>query len=368
MHAPHPLTRRNFLAATSCFGAAALLDFGCLPALAQGVAQDPRVAATPLLDKGFSAVRKVGDGIYASVADVSKGLEAMCNGGFIVGKDAALIVEGCRTPAGAAASLEALRLVSQVPVRAAVDTHYHFDHTLGNSFFGAQNIPVWAHPKTASLMVQNYANVQGTDTAPALAPLEKAVRDATDPVQKQRAEGDLDAMKMILGTIAASSVTLPNHPLDPAKLPMTVDLNGVRVVLEHHAGHTTTDIILRVPEQNITFAGDLLFNGIVPVSFDANLPAWRKTMQVFAGYGKDALFVPGHGQVCGQDGIAVQTAIFDNLAEHAEKMLKAGVTANEAQRRYVIPEKFKGIGVFSWAFSVTPAINQFYAEFQKAKR
>ena len=49
-------------------------------------------------------------------------------------------------------------------------------------------------------------------------------------------------------------------------------------------------------------------------------------------------------------------------------MFKAGVTPDEAQRRYVIPEKFKGIGVFAWSFSVPPAINQLYEEFKKAKR
>lgn len=367
MLTPHPLTRRNFLAATSCFGAAALLEFGPLPALAAPLTQDPRVAATPLIDKGFSAVRKVGDGVYAAIADLSKGLEAMSNGGFIAGKDAALLIEGCRTPAGAAVNLEALRMVSKVPVRAAVDTHYHFDHSLGNAFYGAQNIAVWAHPKAASLMVQSYANAQGADPAPALAPLEKAAREATDPVQKQRAEGNLNAMKMVLQTIAESVVALPNHPLDVAK-PTSIDLGGISATLEHLAGHSPTDIIIRVPNQNITFTGDLLFNGLLPVSFDGNLPAWRKTMNVFTGYGKDALFVPGHGQVCGQDGVAQQIAIFDNLAEHAEKMYKAGVSADEAQRRYVIPDKFKHLTVFAWSFTIPPAINQFYEEFKKSKR
>lgn len=47
------LSRRKFLAATSCFGAAlALARTLPLPALAEAVVEDPRVGDVPLLDKG----------------------------------------------------------------------------------------------------------------------------------------------------------------------------------------------------------------------------------------------------------------------------------------------------------------------------
>jgi metallo-beta-lactamase superfamily protein len=124
-------SRRGFITQASYFGALyyALARTMPLPALAQTAGIDSRVSATPLVDKGFASVRKIGNGLYATISDPSKGVTTECNGGFLVGKDAALLIEGFFTPAGASFQMEALRSVSQVPVKAALDTHYHFDHT-----------------------------------------------------------------------------------------------------------------------------------------------------------------------------------------------------------------------------------------------
>ena len=90
-----PFTRRDFLASTSCFGAAyAVARLIPLPGLSESVAGDARVAQTPIVDKGFASVRKIGEGAYATISDPSKGYTTLCNGGFLAGKDAALLIEG----------------------------------------------------------------------------------------------------------------------------------------------------------------------------------------------------------------------------------------------------------------------------------
>ena len=35
------------------------------------VADDARVSETPLVDKGFASVRKIGNGLYATISDLS---------------------------------------------------------------------------------------------------------------------------------------------------------------------------------------------------------------------------------------------------------------------------------------------------------
>ena len=363
------LTRRRFIAGASCFGAAvALARTIPLPALAEGIAQDKRVAETALVDRGFAVVRRIGQGVYATISDFSKGPQTLCNGGFIFGTEGALLFEGHHQPAGAQLELEALRMVSKAPVRGALDSHYHFDHSLGNAFYGAQGFPIWAHAKTAPLMAERYAAIQGQDKTAAFAPFEKAVASATDAVRRQRAEGDLGAFRGLLASVDGTVVALPNHPLDPGKLPMSVDLGGVKIVIETYPGHTTTDIILRVPEQNIVFTGDLLFSGWYPVTFDANMSGWRSTLAKFAAFDKDTLFVPGHGQLCGQEGIATLRAVMDDIASQAEKFFKAGVPVAEAQQRYEVPPRFANFPIYSWAFCIGAAIAKFYEEWQANKR
>jgi len=159
-------------------------------------------------------------------------------------------------------------------------------------------------------------------------------------------------------------LALPSHPLDPAKLPLTLDLGGLAAVLETYPGHSGTDVIVRIPDQNIVFTGDLLFNAWYPVTIDASISAWRKTLAQFASFDRGTLFVPGHGQLCGQEGIALSRAVFDDLADHAVRMYKAGVPAAEAVERYLVPEKFKNQPIFAWGFTVGPTVTKLYDEWK----
>ena len=367
---PGHFSRRSFLAKTSCFGALyAVAKLIPLPALAEELAGDSRVSPTPIVDKGFAAVRKIGNGLYATISDPSKGYTTICNGGFLAGKDSALLIEGFTTPAGAAFQMDALRMVSQVPVKGALDTHYHYDHSMGNSYYGANGVPLWAHATTAKRMVDSYVPLQGLDKATALASFEKRIKDAKSDLERAHAQSDLNAVTGVYQVANATVIGLPNHPIDPAKLPMPIDLGGLTAVIESYPGHSGTDMIVRVPEQNVVYTGDLLFNGWYPVCFDekATVSGWRDTLKRFAAFDKDTLFVPGHGQICGQEGIATIREVFDDIAGQAEKMFKAGVPAEEAQHRYAVPDKFKNFPVFAWGFTIGPAITKLYVEWQAGK-
>jgi cyclase len=360
-----PFSRRSFLAKSSYFGAmyaaAKLLP---LPALAAELAEDSRISQTPIVDKGFASVRKIGEGLYATISDPSKGFQTVCNGGFLAGKDGALLIEGFISVVGAAFQMDALRLVSQVPVKGALDTHYHYDHSMGNAFFGANGIPLWAHANTAKRIVESYGAIQGADKAVFLSPLEKAIKEAKTETARKHREDYLAHVTSVFNVSNSTVLALPNRPIDPSKLPMKVDLGGITAVIESYPGHSGTDIVVRVPEQNVVYAGDLLFSGMYPVTFDtqATVSGWRQTLKTFASWDKDTLFVPGHGPVCGQEGIALLRALFDDIEEQAQRMHKAGVSATEAADLYEIPEKYKNIAIFAWDFSIGPTITKLYAE------
>jgi cyclase len=358
-------SRRKFLAHTSCFGGFyAVAKLIPLPAFAAELTSDSRVSQTPLVDKGFASVRKVGEGLYATISDPSKGFQTVCNGGFLAGKDSALLIEGFISAAGAAFQMDALRMVSQVPVKGALDTHYHYDHSSGNAFFGANGIPLWAHANTAKRIVESYGAMQGADRAAFLSPLEKAVKDAKTEAARKHREDYLAHVTTVFNVSNSTVLALPNRPIEQSKLPMKVDLGGITAVIENYPGHSGTDVIVRVPEQNVAYAGDLLFSGMYPVTFDtqATVSGWRQTLKTFASWDKDTVFVPGHGPICGQEGVALSRALFDDIEDQAQKMHKAGVPAAEAADLYVVPEKYKNVAIFAWDFSIAPTITKLYAE------
>src|SRR5207247_5236699 len=58
-----------------------------------------RAASAPVLDRGFGRVTQIAEGVYATIADGSKGPQCASNGGIIAGREALLIVEGHMEPA-----------------------------------------------------------------------------------------------------------------------------------------------------------------------------------------------------------------------------------------------------------------------------
>jgi cyclase len=358
------LSRRSFLAGASSLGALyATAEFARpLPALAGPLLDDPRIAVQPIADKGFASVRKIGNGLYATIADRSKGLQARCNGGFLIGRDAALMVEGFQTTIGSAFQLETLRSVTQVPVRATINTHWHFDHTLGNSVYGGAGIPIWAHADVPARIMAYYPKWQSQDLAAYLAPWQKRVSEAMTDSQREHAKSDIEGLTGMFVPVSQTVLALPNHLLDPAKMPMEVDLGGLNVVIEHYIGHTDTDLIFRVPDQNVIYTGDLLTGGQYPVNINGYPTKWRATLAKFATFDKNTLFVPGHGQIMGQEGVAEMRACFDDIAEYAEKSFKAGVPVEDAAELYVVPDKYKNYRMFSWGFTIGRTYEQLYAE------
>jgi glyoxylase-like metal-dependent hydrolase (beta-lactamase superfamily II) len=360
-------SRRAFVAGTSSFAALHFLpSFFPLPALVAELQNDSRLSQTVVADKGFASVRRVGNGLYATISDPTKGLQTMCNGGFLAGKESALLIEGFVSPAGAAFQMDAFRSVSQVPIKAAFDTHYHFDHSSGNCFYGANDVPIWAHAAVARRIVDAYGPLQGAEKSAVLAPLESRVKAAKNDVQRRHAQSDVEMLDHVYTLVNANILALPNHPIDPTKLPVTIDLGGLTARIENFPGHSGTDLIVRVPDQNVVYAGDLLFSGSYPYCFDeqATISGWRASLRTFSSWDKDTLFIPGHGQICGQDGVTELSNIFDDLAAQAEKMHKAGVPADDAADQYVIPDSLKKFPAPVWGFTIGAAIKKLYAEQQ----
>jgi glyoxylase-like metal-dependent hydrolase (beta-lactamase superfamily II) len=288
----------------------------------------------------------------------------MCNGGFLIGKDAALLLEGFVSPAGAQFQFETLRTLSQGAIMGALDTHYHFDHTLGNSFYGGKGISIWGHAGVAKRIFDSYVPLQGADKAAIISPLEARANSAKTDLAKKHAAEYAATIGNIYALTNASVLAVPNHPLDAAKLPVKLDLGGMSALVESHSGHSGTDLIVRVPERNVVYTGDLLFNHMYPVTFDpqATVSGWRATLKTFLSYDKDTIFVPGHGPIATRESVQLFADLFDDVAAQAEKMYKSGVPVEDAADQYVVPDKYKSIAIFAWNMTIAPTVTKLYGE------
>lgn len=314
----------------------------------------------PLIDRGFASVSKLADRVYVTIANPEKGPQCLSNGGVIVGRDRLLLVEGHFQPAGAALEVEAAETISKTPILAAIDTHYHLDHSFGNQGYADRHIPIMAHERAPGLMKQRYGALKGVDKTSLSVPLKRKIAETADPQDKQHLQSDLGADQWMYDAIDSTTITYPTELLKSEQLPRRIDLGGITAVIESHPGHTPTDLIVRIPDRDIVFTGDLLFYHSYPVSFDADITACRKILEMFLAYGRETRFVPGHGPVCGIEIVREQIDLADDLRAHAEKMKRAGIALDEAQRRYTIPERFRKFGMLSWSWTVGAAIESCY--------
>jgi cyclase len=108
--------------------------------MARPVRLKPETA--PKAEDDFQLV-KVADGVYAAIAK-SGGL-ASGNAGFVVGDGGVLIVDTFFTPTAVEELIGEIQTQTQQPIKYAVNTHYHLDHTGGNQVLAARGVPIIAH-------------------------------------------------------------------------------------------------------------------------------------------------------------------------------------------------------------------------------
>ncbi|WP_308203954.1 MBL fold metallo-hydrolase [Goodfellowiella coeruleoviolacea] len=138
----------------------------------------------------------------------------------------------------------------------------------------------------------------------------------------------------VAARIAASELVLPERLVDRRA---ELDLGGRRVVLAHFgAAHTDHDLVVHLPDDGITFAGDLVEQGAPPAFEDAHPLDWPGVLDAVLALGADVI-VPGHGEPVDRGFVQRQR---DELAELAElcRAVRAGeLTAEQAVARSPYP-------------------------------
>lgn len=206
-------------------------------------------------------VKKLAEGVYAAVS--GDGSKAGSNAGFVVGSNGVLVVDTFEDVAPAKELLAEIRKVTKLPIRFVVNTHYHLDHTGGNAVFAQEGATIVAQ--------RNLRGWLNTENLKFFGPNPK-------PEAKTRVEA-----------------------LVPPDLVYTkaVDIFlGSRVVqVRYMLGHTGGDSVVTIPDANVVFGGDLVWQKHLPNLIDATTDAWIKSLETLLAEHPSATFVSGHGDI-----------------------------------------------------------------------
>jgi glyoxylase-like metal-dependent hydrolase (beta-lactamase superfamily II) len=245
------------------------------------------------------------------------------NIGASIGEDGIVVVDDQYAPL-ADKIQEALKGITDKPVRFIINTHYHLDHTGGNEFFQKQ-APIIAH----------------------------------DNVRKRLEEGSAAGN--------GGSVHVEHKPQPKGALPIlsfdhdvTVHLNGEDIrALHFPAGHTDGDSVIYFPKSNVVHMGDDFVTYGFPFidldgggSIDGMIDGVEKAV---AQLPPDVKVIPGHGPVSNLDDVRAYVKMLKDTRAVVEDAVQKKMTlAQMKENKLLNPwKKYSGEFISEDAFLET---------------
>jgi cyclase len=276
---------------------------------------------------------KIADGVYYTTSS-----SPMATGGnhtIIVGDRDVFLVDAGTTPLAARALLADMKLITDKPVRWVVNTHFHFDHTDGNSIFGPE-VQIIGHEYVRHAIADlDVLHREPFKSALANMPiqvdaLKKQIGEEKDPakraeLQKQLAakQADWEEFKMIKPTPPTMTYT--------SKMTLYQGQREIQLLFLGR-GHTQGDTIVYLPKERIVCSGDMMETQPAYMG-DAIFDEWIKTLDAL----KELDFttdLPGHGVPFHDKALitAYQSYLKDLMAQVAE-LRKQGLSAEETAQK-----------------------------------
>jgi glyoxylase-like metal-dependent hydrolase (beta-lactamase superfamily II) len=248
---------------------------------------------TPLIRE--NATVKVSDHVYV-IPDGNVG--GVPNVGIIVGSKATLVVDTGLGPRNGQAVLREVGKVSTNADLYIVATHFHSEHTLGESAFPASAKVIRARALQKEIdeigVQPNFAT-----RSPAMAEL---MKDAVF----RKADELFDSEKVL-------------------------DLGGIRVRLLWYGGtHTNGDTLIFVEGDNVLFAGDVIMNRRF-LAFGAgrsSIQAWLRSLDEAARL-RPARIVPAHGEMGDGSLVEINRTYLQTLQTRVRELKREGKTLEQ---------------------------------------
>jgi glyoxylase-like metal-dependent hydrolase (beta-lactamase superfamily II) len=223
----------------------------------------------------------------------------------VAGRDAAVLLDVGASPSHTGAFLRALEPLGLPPLRAAVLTHWHWDHSFGGAALAA---PIAAHRLTAAELARE-ATLDWSDAA-----LDARVRSGDELAfcaEMIRLElPDRRDLRIVEPVIVFDDEGLELH------------LGGVTVAVRRVGGdHAADSCVMHVIEDDLLFLGDCLYERLHAPERLRTVLGTRAVVEAVAAFGASAA-IEGHAEEL-LDGAAL-AAELDRLSGAAERFEALG--------------------------------------------
>jgi cyclase len=243
------------------------------------------------------SVHQLAPGVFTRIGD--RDARQPANTSWVEFREFVVVIEA-NTPWGIRAILPEIKKTTSKPIRYVFDTHYHWDHTQGNSVMADEGVTVVCSQDCAS---------------------ELAVKG----------KGEWDQMSKTTGEYSLAPYRLQQPSVVFGDF-MAIDDGERRLELRRVGpAHTIGDAVAFLPNEGILFTGDLCVSwrsGNNVGDRDADHQHWVQVLNDLARWKVKAV-VPGHGDVGTVDTLRAQSAFLDDLWTQVAAGKKAGKTLEQ---------------------------------------
>ena len=298
-------------------------------------------------------LEKLAEGVY--VALHREGGGALSNAGIVDLGNHTLIFDTFFTPQAAADLKAAAESLTGRSLDVVINSHYHKEHVWGNQAF-PENVPIISTGETRQLMATHLMDPFASLVENGLANLELAKArygNATKDYQRHQRAYWVDYYQAFIDTQWGFRFRLPNLTFE-----RHLALHGTKrsaELITYGGGHTKSDVMLFLPQEEILFMGDLLVTDHHPNLVDGHPNQWLRILEMVRELEPKTL-IPGHGPVGSLDSLNFMFLYIGALDELTHQMVSRGdPEANIGEM--AVPEPFE-----MWRFetSFKPNIHFLY--------
>jgi glyoxylase-like metal-dependent hydrolase (beta-lactamase superfamily II) len=254
---------------------------------------------------------------------------AICNAGIVDLGDSVLVFDTFINPGAAEELKQAAENLTGKKVSLVVNSHFHDDHIRGNQVFvpGAGIISTgWTKNK---ILINEPTEQQWAkeNIAARQASADEQLRNENGKA-KEEAQMWKNYYDAIAQSLPGLTTILPERIFSD-----TLRIAGPEkelLLVEMKNGHTSSDIVMIIPEDGIVFMGDLLFKDRHPWLGDGDAENWKKHLADMISDVSLREFVPGHGDL--------------NYINDLQQLAAEAVSNQEPDSVFVkrpVPEKYK---------------------------
>lgn len=233
------------------------------------------------------------------------------NSGLIVGKHDSILVDTLFDLRLTQRMLDDMQAILPGPIDTLVNTHHNGDHCFGNELL-----------PQAEIIAHRACRDELLKIPPAvIAQLLVAFGDTPAGRYAQQCFKDFDFSNITL--------TPPTRVFDD-RFTLSIDDDPVELVYLGPA-HTSGDIIVHYPKEQVVFTGDLLFHLCTPIIWEGTCAQWVAALDAILALDV-AHIIPGHGPLADKAGVQLQKAYLLYIWDRSKELYERGVPVEEAVR------------------------------------